>query len=165
MNDSDQPEVEIRLATTLDAVTVSAVLMQAFIEYKSLYTPQGFAATTPDIEQIARRLSEGPIWIAVQNNSVVGTVSAMLQGESLYVRGLAVLPAARGHNLGERLMIEIENFALANNCRRLFLSTTPFLDRAISLYERLGFSRNAEGPHDLYGTPLFSMERTLKPAP
>jgi ribosomal protein S18 acetylase RimI-like enzyme len=43
----------------------------------------------------------------------------------------------------------------------MFLSTTPFLIGAISLYERAGFRRTGEGPHDLFGTPLFSMEKVL----
>jgi hypothetical protein len=43
----------------------------------------------------------------------------------------------------------------------LFLSTTPFLTHAIVLYEGLGFQRSNEGPHDLFGTPLFTMVKTL----
>jgi ribosomal protein S18 acetylase RimI-like enzyme len=63
--------------------------------------------------------------------------------------------------MGEMLLNVVNEYALAENCSRLFLSTTPFLHRAIRLYENLGFKRIAEGPHDLYGTPLFSMEKTL----
>jgi len=44
-------------------------------------------------------------------------------------------------------------------CKRLYLSTTPFLHSAIRLYERCGFRRTDEGPHDLFGTPLFTMEK------
>jgi N-acetylglutamate synthase-like GNAT family acetyltransferase len=139
-------------------------LLEAFLEYESLYTPAGFAATTPDAEQIQRRLTEGPIWIALREGVIVGTVSAVIRGDSLYVRGMAVLPAARGHGAGEILMNQIEQLAIANNCRRLYLSTTPFLNRAISLYERLGFHRTDEGPHDLGGTPLLTMERMLEPS-
>jgi ribosomal protein S18 acetylase RimI-like enzyme len=103
------------------------------------------------------------VWVALLDGSMVGTVSAVPQGESLYVRGMAVLPAARGHRIGKLLMDNVQSFASAKECRRLFLSTTPFLDRAITLYERLGFSRTGEGPDDLFGTPLFTMEKDLKP--
>jgi hypothetical protein len=41
------------------------------------------------------------------------------------------------------------------------LSTTPFLDAAIALYERCGFRRTAGGPLELAGTPLFTMEKRL----
>ena len=104
---------------------------------------------------------EGPVWIALQGGAIVGTVSVVPQGEELYVRGMAVLPASRGLQLGELLLKEVESFALAHDYTRLKLSTTPFLLRAIRLYERRGFRRISEGPHHLFGTPLFTMVKDL----
>jgi hypothetical protein len=49
-------------------------------------------------------------------------------------------------------------------CPRLevqVLSTTPFLNSAIRLYENFGFRRNEAEPHDLFGTPMFTMEKIL----
>jgi GNAT superfamily N-acetyltransferase len=76
---------------------------------------------------------------------------------------MAVLPAARGQRIGALLLSHIEEFAAANAHKRLFLSTTPFLTQAIRLYERFGFRRSDEGPHDLFGTLLFTMTKTLDP--
>jgi hypothetical protein len=58
-------------------------------------------------------------------------------------------------------MQQVESYAAEHGYGRLFLSTTPFLDGAIALYESTGFRRTNEGPHDLYGTPLFTMEKRL----
>src|SRR4029077_10844684 len=160
VTESNRPILEIRLARSEDASLISEVLLQSFIEYKSEYTPDGFAATTPSVQEVKHRLTEGPVWVALLEGTVVATVSAVTRGESLYVRGMAALPSARGHRIGQLLMDSVKDFAAAQGCKRLFLSTTPFLSRAIALYERLGFVRTAEGPHDLYGTPLFTMERT-----
>ena len=102
--------------------------------------------------------------MALLDGTIVGTVSAVEQPESVYVRGMAVLPPARGQRIGELLMGQIESFAASRRCRRLSLSTTPFLNRAIALYEQLGFTRTAEGPHDLFGTPLFTLEKWLAAA-
>jgi len=145
-----------------EAAAISEVLLQSFIEYKSDYTPEGFAATTPTVAQIKHRLTEGPVWVALLEGNLVATVSAVANGESLYVRGMAALPAARGYRIGELLMDLVEQFASSQECKRLFLRTTPFLNRAIALYERLGFVRTNEGPHDLHGTPLFTMEKMLE---
>jgi GNAT superfamily N-acetyltransferase len=106
-------------------------------------------------------MKEGPVWVAVAEGEITGTASAVLKAESLYLRGMAVLPAARGRRVGELLLEQIEFYATAHNCSRLFLSTTPFLDRAIRVYERFGFRRTDEGPHDLFGTPLFTMEKLV----
>ena len=135
--------------------------MDSFIEYKPLYTEQGFAATTPASEQINDRMNEGPLWVALDGNTIVGTVSAVPKGESLYIRGMGITPAARGQRLGELFLRQLENFAAERGFKRLFLSTTPFLHRAIRLYENYGFIQTSEGPHDLFGTPLLTMEKPL----
>jgi ribosomal protein S18 acetylase RimI-like enzyme len=152
---------EVRIAAMSDAAAIAKVLYESFLGYESLYTDEGFAATTPQAEQVRARMSEGPIWVALLNGVIVGTASAVLKQESLYIRGMAVLSNARGNRLGELFLTQIESYANEKSCTRLFLSTTPFLDRAIRLYEKFGFIRTDEGPHDLSGTPLFTMEKQL----
>jgi putative acetyltransferase len=154
---------QIRRATTGDAAVIATILYESFREFRLLYTDGGFAATTPDTEGVLARIKEGPVWVAMRENVAIGTAAAVLQGESLYIRGMAVLPVARGTAVGECLMAEIERYADSMHCRRLFLRTTPFLTSAIRLYERLGFRRCSTGAHDLLGTPLFTMEKILFP--
>lgn len=102
------------------------------------------------------------MWVALRDNKIVGTVSVVPKDGSLYIRGMAILPAARGGRIGELLLKQIESFAVEHSYQRLSLSTTPFLSRAIRLYEKFGFRRNGEGPHDLFGTPLVTMEKILE---
>ncbi len=126
------------------------------------YTDEGFAATTPASVEVQNRMTEGPVWIALKDRRIVGTVSVVPRGEVLYIRGMAVLPAARGLRLGELLLKEVESFAFAHDYERLTLSTTPFLLRAIRLYEQSGFRRTSDGPNQLFGTPLFTMVKDLR---
>jgi len=155
------PNITIRFATTNDRPAIAALLLESFVEYGPLYTPEGFAATAITSEQIIARMSEGPVWVAARGEEIVGTVSVVAKAESLYIRGMAVLPTARGERIGALLLTHVETFARAEEFSRLFLSTTPFLDRAIRLYESFGYRRTLEGPHELFGTPLFSMEKLL----
>lgn len=159
--DENKLRIELRMAVAADAPSIAAVLTEAFVEYKHLYTDEGYAATTPAGEQILNRMSEGPVWVALQDESLIGTIAVVPQGETLYIRGMAVLPATRGVGVGKLLLEQVANFAIKQGYGRLLLSTTPFLKLAIHLYEHAGFSRSGEGPHDLYGTPLFSMEKIL----
>ena len=155
------PEIKIREAIAADAKAIASVLYEAFVEYKASYTPEGFTATTPTAEQIQIRMREGPVWVVLRDEAIVGTAAAVAKEGSLYIRGMAVLPTARGQNLGELVLAHLESFASAHNFKRMFLSTTPFLSSAIRLYERFGFQRTGEGPHDLFGTPLLTMEKIL----
>jgi ribosomal protein S18 acetylase RimI-like enzyme len=135
---------------------------QSFLEYRSLYTEEAFLATTPTAQQIAIRMEEGPVWVAELGGAIVGTVSVVPRGDDLYIRGMAVSPQARGLQLGQLLLKQVEDFARERKHQRLVLSTTPFLLRAIRLYEGAGFQRADEGTHDLFGTPLFTMVKALE---
>lgn len=162
MAKQSQASIQIRKANPDEAPSIASVLYRSFLEYKPYYTPEAFAVTTPTSDRVLERLREGPVWVALQHDHIVGTASAVAKGEGLYLRGMAVLPEARGQRIGWRLLEHIERFAAKKGFKRLFLSTTPFLKAAIRLYEHFGFRRVSEGPYDLFGTPLFTMAKTLK---
>ncbi|MGH7454383.1 MAG: GNAT family N-acetyltransferase, partial [bacterium] len=154
-------DIQIRLAVVDEAESIASVLHQAFAEYETLYTPKALAATALTADQILKRWNEGPVWVALQHDTLVGTVAAVPKGEALYIRSMAILPTGRGQGIGRLLLQQIERFAHEQNYRRLFLSTTPFLSRAIRLYEQFGFQRRSDGPYELFGTPLFTMVKPL----
>ncbi|MDH7478660.1 MAG: GNAT family N-acetyltransferase, partial [Syntrophomonadaceae bacterium] len=153
--------VQVRQAVIGEASAIAEVLHRAFVEYEPLYTREAFLATTPSADQLRQRWDEGPVWVAVQDNRVVGTLSAVPRGEALYLRSMALLPSARGYGIGRVLLQQAEQFAAGQGFRLVFLCTTPFLTRAIRLYKKLGFRGRPEGPPDLFGTPLLSMEKSL----
>jgi putative acetyltransferase len=161
--EQDQPNISIRLAQASEAATIASVILQSFAEYQAAYTPAAFAATTPTADTIQSRLEEGPVWVVCMQGTVVGTVSAVPKGAACYVRSMAILPAARGQGIGRLLLQQAEDFAAMQGHTYLQLSTTPFLTRAIRLYEQFGFQRSDDGPHDLFGTALFAMAKPLEP--
>src|SRR5260370_32929235 len=121
-----QPDRAIRLAGPDDAPAIAALLLQSFAEYKTLYTPEGFAATTPSSQEVLNRLNEGPVWVAICDAAIIGSVSVVTKGESLYVRGIAGLPSARGQQTGRLLLEYIERDATEQKYRRLFYHSTLF---------------------------------------
>jgi GNAT superfamily N-acetyltransferase len=156
-------QVEIRRAGPEDAAAIAAVLLESFVEFKPLYTDGGFAATTPGAEQVLARMQEGPVWVALRTGLALGTAAAVLKGASAHIRGMAVLSSARGSRTGSALLRQVEDWAMGEGCSRLFLSTTPFLSSAIRLYKASGFRRTDEGPHESFGTLLFTMEKHILP--
>ena len=61
--------MQLRLAESEEASVVAAVLLKSFVEYKALYTDEGFAATTPSGHEVLERLKAGPIWVAAMGGS------------------------------------------------------------------------------------------------
>jgi ribosomal protein S18 acetylase RimI-like enzyme len=154
--------VILRRAQLDDLEAVAAVLAAAFASYRPLYTAEGYARTTPSARELALRFGEGPVWVAVIGDAIIGTLSAAADGETLHLRSMAVLPGARGEGIGRQMLDEAEAFAHASGLRSITLKTTPFLDRAIALYESYGFRRSGED--DLSGTPLWTMKKPLTPS-
>jgi N-acetylglutamate synthase-like GNAT family acetyltransferase len=153
-------QIQIRIAKTGDVSSIETLLAESFAEFKSLYTKDAFEATAIKSDEILVRMNEGPLWVALKDAKIIGTVAAVFKNGSLYIRGMAVHPSARGHKIGENLLVEIEKYALTQNCKRLFLGTTQYLKSAIRLYERMGF-RRLEGFENFYGMPLMIMEKLL----
>ncbi len=156
---------EIRRATARDAAIIADILLAAFAEFRPIYTEPGFDATTPSAEVIRERLLAGPSWLAFVGARAAGTVSCLMNGRRCYLRSMAVLPGERHRGIGPALLQEVERFAADQGASSIYLSTTPFLHDAIRLYERCGFRRTEEQPHDLCGTPLFTMEKRLTGTP
>jgi ribosomal protein S18 acetylase RimI-like enzyme len=161
MSEERDQGVQVRLAAPGDAAAIASVLYKSFVEYEAFYTREGFATTVSTPNLVQARMDEGPVWVALEKGAVVGTVSAVLKDQGLYIRGMAVDPSARGKGIGLKLLDYAEEFAIESRCSRLFLSTTPFLSRAIRLYEVYGFRPCDAGPDNLFGTPLFTMGKPL----
>jgi putative acetyltransferase len=164
MTTETHPSAQIRTAVPDEAFSIASLLARSFAEYESSYTPEAFAATISTPDRIRDRINEGPVWVALGNGAIVGTLSAVVRGETLHLRGMAVAPAARGHGIGRQLLDLAGEYAVRNGFERLSLSTTPFLKSAILLYERCGFSRINVKPDDLFWTALLTMVKNLPAA-
>ena len=155
------PRLRVRCARPGEAATVAFLLRVAFAEIAAQYTPEALAATLPDAETLRRRMEEGAVWIALLGDEPVGTLSAYCRPEGLHLRSMAVHPSARGHGVGRALLGVAECFGRCRGLTRVFLRTTPFLNAAIALYSRMGFSLRQGGERDFHGVPLFEMEKPL----
>jgi ribosomal protein S18 acetylase RimI-like enzyme len=153
--------VIIQNASIADAPCISKVLLDSFIQFKSFYTPEAFAATTVSAEEVLKRMEEGNVWVAVKDEHIIGTVAVVKQGNDLYIRGMAVLPEARGLQIGWKFLEHIQQYAVENNFKSLLLSTTPYLPSAIHLYKKFGFEQIGEVDNSFYGTLIFTMKKLL----
>ena len=153
--------VIIRKATTEDAAAISKVLLDAFLEFKKFYTDKAFAATTVSETEVLKRMEEGNVWVALKEEQIIGTAAVVRKESDLYIRGMAVVPEARGSQTGWKLLEHIREYAIENNFKSLLLSTTPYLPSAIHLYKKFGFEQIGEMDDSFYGTLIFRMRKIL----
>ena len=82
----------------------------------------------------------GVIFIAEREGEPVGCCSLMAMADGGYEVGkMAVAAAARGLDLGRRLLEACEGAARAADARHLYLETNSAQTHAIALYRRFGF--------------------------
>jgi DNA-binding MarR family transcriptional regulator/GNAT superfamily N-acetyltransferase len=91
-------------------------------------------------------------WIAEKDNHRVGTIFLVKKSRTVAkLRLLLVEPSARGLGIGKRLISQCLSFARRAGYKKVVLWTQSELRSARHLYQRGGFKRIAEQPHQSWG--------------
>src|SRR5262249_31725558 len=109
-----QSVVEVRRARQRDAAAIELLIRQSFREHEPAYTPEAFDLATPRKHEIENRIREWAVWVAVDANVIVGTISTHSEGSALQIRSMAVHPSMRGQGIGKLLLARVEDFSSAN---------------------------------------------------
>lgn len=158
------PGVSIHKAKEEDAPGILSCLRQAFEEFRTEYSPEGFLDTVLTMETLRERLEKMSVFVAVNSaKKVVGTIACnVLRSGEGHLRGMAVLPSMRGNGVAAELLRQAEAELRSRGCARVTLDTTEPLERAMRFYEKNGYQRSGR-VSDFFGMPLFEYEKILLP--
>lgn len=95
-----------------------------------------------------------------ENDTLVGLIETVQQGDELMIVNVAVDPDYQGKGFGTRLMKHAEQLAKASALRATRLYTNRLMAENITLYEHLGYRFEKETYHDL-GTVAVHMVRLV----
>lgn len=137
--------IQARRATPADHPAVAELTA-------ATYLAEGWADEdyAPELRDIERRDALAQVWVALEDDALLGAVTVATQGGPLaeladegeaVIRHLVTAPAARGRGVGQLLVQACLEAARADGCRLVKLSTHPRMATAQRLYERLGFVR------------------------
>jgi GNAT superfamily N-acetyltransferase len=122
---------------------------------------EGFAALRIELvlkELLAEPVARGSIWVAESQGALAGYLIVVLvmsvehQGSMGEIDEFFVLPEARAHGTGTRLLAAAEAELAQRGCVRLQLQLATGNRRARAFYERLGFA--ARTGYELLDKPL-----------
>jgi ribosomal protein S18 acetylase RimI-like enzyme len=94
----------------------------------------------PMLDDYARRIEAGQVWVLETDGMIVGLVVLEDDGDgSLLLDNIAVAPSAQGQGIGRRLIAFTESEARRRGCHQIRLYTHILMVENIALYNRLGF--------------------------
>lgn len=124
------------------------------------------AIVTADLDRLGSAALEAPLFLALRDDAVVGSVQLRrLGGSTAEVKRLYVRPEARGRGIGRALAETVLAEAAADGFEALLLGVAPYHERAQALYRDLGFEfrppyEETQAPPEIRDDWSF-MERTL----
>jgi GNAT superfamily N-acetyltransferase len=93
----------------------------------------------------------GMVFFALLDGAVVGTCALIRHNDDLFeFSKMAVADTHQGHGIGTQLLSHVIEWARARSIRKLFVETNTVLERAVRLYQRVGFRVIAHDSSDAH---------------
>ena len=127
--------VHIRSATEADFPAILQVQRSAFGEYVGVYTVSGW--TTETLESLKEDAREKHIFVADNDDAIVGSVRFWTVAGVCVIRLLSVIPTHQRHGVGKALLHEIER--AATDAHKFYACTMLHTPRNIQFFTGLGY--------------------------
>lgn len=127
-------EIQIRPITVDDLTSV-----------RTLWNECGLLPSRSDTDarlaEVTRNLGD-LFLVACDGGRLIGSVMGSFDGRRGWINRLAVHPKARGRELGERLLREVEETLKAKGCDKVILLIEPENEMLQEYYAQHGYSRD-----------------------
>ncbi|HET6974547.1 MAG TPA: GNAT family N-acetyltransferase [Pyrinomonadaceae bacterium] len=132
----------IRIATTVDAPQITAVINAAFRIAEEFFI-DGNRITQAEVEE---SLAKGAFLLAEMNGKLNGCVYVELRGARSYLGLLSVDPTCQQGGLGSRLMLEAEKYCRERGSRGMDILIVSLREDLPSFYQRRGYVADGTTP-------------------
>jgi|tagenome__1003787_1003787.scaffolds.fasta_scaffold19970958_1 N-acetylglutamate synthase-like GNAT family acetyltransferase len=124
-----------RRAAAADAGPVQALIAEAF----GIYRPRLGRDPAPMAADYPALINSGRVWVAVQDDEILGVVVLQPEAEHLYLDTIAVRTDAQGRGVGARLMALAEAEAARHDLPAVVLCTNEVMTENLAYYPRRGY--------------------------
>jgi GNAT superfamily N-acetyltransferase len=154
-NDCDMTDnIQILDMLEEDKESVRQLLIESYRQYEQDYqNPEVWSEYLKNIAASVDNPDVDRILVAKSDQDILGTLQLFDSSEKAYnrpelnifspiVRLLAVHPKARGRGIAKKLLEESIRYAHSKGAENLYLHSSDKMQKAIQLYEWLGFTRD-----------------------
>ena len=125
-----------------DSQLVADLHVRGYAEYGDRFANQHFVDHVGASVEEAGLDAPGTrsrVWFIERDGEAIGCTAMIDRGTEGQLRWVILLPEARGHGLGRKLVELALDHARASGWRSVYLETTDGLDASMALYRKLGF--------------------------
>ncbi|GHB33633.1 hypothetical protein GCM10007094_23010 [Pseudovibrio japonicus] len=125
-------ESRIRKAQLADADAIAVCIEAAYAHYAKILSD-----LPPVSEGCADEIGKDRVWVAVDNNEILGCLFLVPQAVEMKLANLAVHPDHQGKGLGRELITFAQNEARKQGFHAMTLNTHAAMPKNLQLYTRL----------------------------
>ncbi len=122
-----------------DAPAVFEILQTAFREYSAITGQNKLEALSETVEDICREIASKAVYIAVIDDTIVGTVRLDIHGDEAYLSRFAVDYNNRNIGIGKALMSVVDKYLTGKGVRKVTLHTASRHGVLMRFYYSRGF--------------------------
>lgn len=161
------PTIALRDYQPTDREQVNQIVHDAWQELAEVLP--GWSMLASRLSTLTDKAHDSEVFIAELDGQPVGAVGYVGPGQAKQdffdaqwpvVRFMSVVPAGRGHGIGQALLDECLARARRDGAPLMALHTTPLMAAAQKLYLRSGFEIKRALP-DMFGAPFVLMVKPL----
>jgi len=146
------PTLTTRPARAEDCTAVAGIMRAAFEEHRGHIVPES-SALRETAESVAEFLRTGRIFIAEIAGWPVGSVEARLEGDTVYLGRLSVLPESRRRGVAGRLMASVEDYARELGASFVMLKVRIALPQNQRIFLARGYREVGRETHAGFANP------------
>ena len=133
--------IDIRSANFADTSVVRDLVRASYSKYIERIGKE----PAPMSDDYASLIGAGDVWVAVEDDEVLGMLVMQVVEEHLFVDAVAVRPDQQRRGLGRVLISFAEGEAQRNGLREIRLYTNEKMFENLAIYEKLGFEEINRG--------------------
>ncbi len=101
------------------------------------------------------------LWIGEHNEKIVGSIGIVGHKDKAQLRWFLLDPNYRGIGLGKKLLQTAVNFSKETNYKSIYLDTTSDLDKALGMYQKMGFTKVFEKENHSWKDDLLELRLSM----
>jgi ribosomal protein S18 acetylase RimI-like enzyme len=143
--------LSLRPAVAADVAALRAVAVAAY----EGYVPRIGRRPAPITADYAQAVRDGRVWVAVDNDIVVGLAVLFLQPDHLLLDNIAVSPSGQGQGVGTRLLTLAEAYGRRHGMSEVRLYTNEAMTENLAYYPRRGYVETHRAEQDGFRRVFF----------